>query len=169
METPTFRPKRDRRAQPRIPPHDIARITPEDGDIVVREELRKSTLYVLHTAPGADEYQLRSREKAIAEALVLAKRQHVRAWLTADEGYDFTLLEDFRVATALEDVLNRLRAEFLEMPCLRLKPEQVQRLCSVDRKMCQLVLNLLVDEAFLCVTSEGHYARITTGPHPHPA
>jgi hypothetical protein len=37
----------------------------------------------------------------------------------------------------IEDVLNRLRAEFLEMPGLRLKSEQVQRLCGVERMICQ--------------------------------
>jgi hypothetical protein len=33
----------------------------------------------------------------------------------------------------IEDVRDRLRAEFLEMPGLRLKSEQVQRLCGVER------------------------------------
>ncbi len=70
--------------------------SPEDGDIVVREEKRGATLvYVLHTAPGADQYEFRRREEGIAQAVALAKREHVRAWLT-DEGYDFVLLEDFR-------------------------------------------------------------------------
>jgi hypothetical protein len=77
----------------------------------------------------------------------------------------------------IDDVLNRLRAngaetrlraEFLEMPGLRLKPDQVQRLCGVERTMCQMVLDALVDEQFLCVRSDGHYARLTTGHHPHP-
>ena len=69
----------------------------------------------------------------------------------------------------IEDVLNRLRAEFLEMPGLRLKPNQVQRLCGVDRTMCQMVLDVLVEEEFLCVKSDGHYARLTDGHHPYPA
>jgi LPS sulfotransferase NodH len=65
--------------------------------MVVREEQREGTLvYVLHIAPGADQYVLRRREDAVAQAVTFAKRQHVRAWLT-DEGYDFVLLEDFRV------------------------------------------------------------------------
>ncbi len=66
-------------------------------------------------------------------------------------------------------MLKRIRAEYLEMPGLRLKPDQVQRLCGVERTMCQMVLDLLVDEQFLCVRSDGHYARLTTGHHPHPA
>jgi Protein of unknown function (DUF2934) len=141
METPTLRPKRDRRTQPRIPPSDIAhrayelymqrdgehghdvddwlqaerelrkatrvpsrqgdvlptRTIPEDADIVVHEEDREGTLaYVLHTASGADQYLLRTCDEAVGQAVTFAKRQHVRAWLT-DDGYDFVLLEDFRV------------------------------------------------------------------------
>lgn len=68
----------------------------------------------------------------------------------------------------IEDVRNRLRAEFLEMPGLQLKPEQVQRLCGVEQTVCQLVLDTLVDEKFLCVTDGGAYARLSDGVgHPH--
>jgi hypothetical protein len=51
------------------------RRTPEDHDVVVREEKRDT--------------------EALAQAVSLARREGVRAWLT-DEGYDFVLLEDFR-------------------------------------------------------------------------
>jgi len=54
-----------------------------------------------------------------------------------------------------EDVLNRLRAEYLEMPGLRLKPAQVQRLCGVERMICQMVLDVLVDEKCLCAKLDG--------------
>ena len=56
-------------------------------------------------------------------------------------------------------VFERIRAEFLEMPGLRLKPEQVQRLCGVDQSLCQRVLDSLVDHEFLCVKPDGAYAR----------
>ena len=62
----------------------------------------------------------------------------------------------------IEDVINRLRAEFLEMPGLHLKLEQVQCLCGIERTMCQMALDLLVGEKCLCVKSNGHYARLTT-------
>jgi hypothetical protein len=166
-----LRPKLERRAQPRIPQDDLARPTPEDGDIVVREEKCEGTLiYVQYTAPDADQHQclLPRRGEAVAEARALARRQHKRAWLT-DEGNDFRLLEDFRFVTALDDVLKRLRREFLEMSCLRLTPEQVQRLCCVERRNCRTALDLLVDEGFLCVTPEGYYARLTTEHRPLPA
>ena len=85
----------------------LTRTTPEDGDIVMREEKRGGTLvYVLHTAPGADQYEFRRRDEGIAQAVALAKREHVRAWLT-DEGYDFVLLEDFREWIRSESTLWR--------------------------------------------------------------
>lgn len=65
--------------------------------------------------------------------------------------------------------LERIQAEFLEMPGLRLTVDQARRLCGVDRGVCQGVLDALVDAKFLCVKSDGSYARQTDGPHrPHP-
>jgi hypothetical protein len=73
------------------------RTTPEDGDIVVRDEIRGHTqAYVLHITPGPALYKFQRREEGIAHALALADRDRVRAWLT-DDGYTFVLLEDFRV------------------------------------------------------------------------
>jgi hypothetical protein len=69
----------------------------------------------------------------------------------------------------IEDVRNRVRSEFLEMPGLRLTSEQVQRLCGVERTVCQLVLDTLVDAKFLCVKDGGAYGRLSDGAdHPHP-
>ena len=69
-------------------------------------------------------------------------------------------------------MLKRIRGEYLEMPCLRLTLEQAQRLCGVDRTLCQRVLDTLVDTRFLCVKANGTYARLTDGadsPRPRPA
>ena len=68
-------------------------------------------------------------------------------------------------------MLTRMRAEYLEMPGLRLTLEQAQRLCGVERTLCKMVLDALVDEQFLCVKSDGRYARMTDGdlPRPRPA
>jgi hypothetical protein len=79
----TWHLKRERRAQSRTPLHEGARTTPEDGDIVVREEQREGTfVYALHTAPGADQYLLSSRGEAVGQALVSARTHGVGAWLT---------------------------------------------------------------------------------------
>jgi hypothetical protein len=78
-----------------------ARSVPEDGDVVVREEKQEpDRVFVLHTAPGPDQFLYHTQEEAVAQAVTFAKRQLVRAWLT-DEGYDFLLLEDFRVVESV--------------------------------------------------------------------
>jgi hypothetical protein len=59
--------------------------------------------------------------------------------------------------------IERLRAEFLEMPGLRLTPVQVQRLCGVDTTVCQGALDALVDVTFLRVNQDGTYARHSDG------
>ena len=48
-----------------------------------------------------------------------------------------------------EGLLERVRAEYLEMPGLRLSIDQLQRLCGVEPTLCQLVLDMLVDAKFL--------------------
>lgn len=60
---------------------------------------------------------------------------------------------------AAPQILQRVRAEYLEMPGLTLRPEQVERLCGVDRSLCQTVLDTLVETGFLSVRSDGAYAR----------
>ena len=66
----------------------------------------------------------------------------------------------------IQDVIHRVRAEYLEMPGLRLKAEQVQRLCGIERSVCRIVLETLVDAKFLCVKVDGRYARPTEGREP---
>ena len=43
--------------------------------------------------------------------------------------------------------LTRIRAEYLEMPGLRLTPDQTERLCGVERALCQIVLDALVNDS----------------------
>jgi len=64
--------------------------------------------------------------------------------------------------------IERLRAEFLEMPGLRLTPAQVERLCGVEQTICKIVLDALVDAAFLRVSADGAYMRVTDGAIPRP-
>jgi hypothetical protein len=68
-------------------------------------------------------------------------------------------------------MIERLRAEFLEMPGLRLTPAQVGRLCGVDPSICQAGLDALVEAKFLRISTDGTYVRATEGAmaHPHPA
>jgi hypothetical protein len=69
----------------------------------------------------------------------------------------------------IHDVLIRLRAEYLEMPGLRLQRAQIERLCGIEPSICELVLDALVAEHFLYQTSDGQYARVSDGGAPHPS
>jgi hypothetical protein len=60
-------------------------------------------------------------------------------------------------------LLTRLRAEYLEIPGLRLTFAQAQRLCGVERTLCKAVFDALVADKFLCVKSDGAHARLTEG------
>ncbi len=67
-----------------------------------------------------------------------------------------------------QDALVRLRAEYLEMPGLQLKANQVQRLCGIESALCQGILNELVATHFLCMKADGRYVRETEGTFPRP-
>jgi hypothetical protein len=58
-------------------------------------------------------------------------------------------------------MLRRIRAEYLEMPGMRLTLRQAQRLCGVERQVCERVLQELVRAGFLYVSADGSYARVT--------
>ena len=68
----------------------------------------------------------------------------------------------------VDTVLERLRAEFLEMPGLRLTEPQVRRLCGVEKPLCQRMLDSLVNARFLCRKSDGAYSRLSDGEIPRP-
>ena len=53
-----------------------------------------------------------------------------------------------------QQVLNRIRAEFEEMPDMKLTSEQIQRLCGVNRSLCEAALEFLAQTQFLSVTSD---------------
>jgi hypothetical protein len=76
-----------------------------------------------------------------------------------------------KIVMSHDTLVKRIRAEFLEMPGLRLTLEQAQRLCGVEEELCQQVLDTLVDTKFLCVKPNGSYARLSDGadtPASHP-
>lgn len=68
--------------------------------------------------------------------------------------------------TTIDDVVNRLRADFLEMPGLRLTSGQAQLLGGVEKTLCQRGLDSLVETKFLDVKSDGVYARTADGDVP---
>jgi hypothetical protein len=67
------------------------------------------------------------------------------------------------LAVATEQILQRIRSEYLEMPGLRLTPQQAQRLWGLDQQCCEESLEYLVDARFLMKTGRGTYVRLTDG------
>jgi hypothetical protein len=59
----------------------------------------------------------------------------------------------------IQDVVRRIRGAFLEMPGLRLTPEQARRLWRLDETACEAVLGALVDARFLAKTRDGAFVR----------
>ena len=67
-----------------------------------------------------------------------------------------------------EDVLRRVRGEFLEMPGLRLTEAQAGRLWNLDPASSRVLLTALVDANFLFRTRDGAFMRLE-GARPLPA
>ena len=63
------------------------------------------------------------------------------------------------IASDLLTLRRRVRAEFLEMPGLRLTLHQAARLWHLDQHTCRDVLLALVHERFLLCTRSGAFVR----------
>lgn len=66
-----------------------------------------------------------------------------------------------------DDILHRVCGEYLEMPGLRLRKEQAQRLWGLDPLTCSRVLQALVESGFLRRLEDGTYGRLTDDPIRH--
>jgi hypothetical protein len=64
---------------------------------------------------------------------------------------------------AFEQLVKRVKSEFIEMPGLRLTLEQGSRLWGLERGECDALLHSLVHRKFLTVTAAGTYGRATDG------
>ena len=56
-----------------------------------------------------------------------------------------------------ETIVKRARAEYLEMPGLRLTSAQAQRLWGLDRPTCEELLSTLTRAQFLARTRDGSF------------
>ena len=63
-----------------------------------------------------------------------------------------------------DDLLRRICGEYREMPGLRLKREQAQRLWGLDGPTCAHLLDALVKQGFLRRLPDGTYGRVTEDP-----
>src|SRR5687768_12062312 len=77
----------------------------------------------------------------------------------ADHTRGFQVFFKTMSKAASTHVLQRIRAEYLEMPGLSLTPEQVRRLCGLDHGVCQTALDVLVENGFLSMRVDGAYGR----------
>ena len=59
----------------------------------------------------------------------------------------------------IQEVVRRIRGEFLEMPGLRLTEQQVRRMWRLDETACDAVLGALIDARFLAKTRDGSFIR----------
>ena len=59
--------------------------------------------------------------------------------------------------SSIECLIERVRAEYREMPGLSLTVEQVSRLMGVHLSLCQRVLHALVVDGVLYHSRSGHY------------
>ena len=66
-----------------------------------------------------------------------------------------------REGTAGEQRLQRVKAEFLELPGLKLTVPQAQRLWGLDRPTCEAVIEHLTASRFLQWTRDGSVMRVT--------
>lgn len=58
-------------------------------------------------------------------------------------------------------VVVRIRAEFLEMPDLRLTVREAARFWQIDLRMCASLLGSLVEQGVLKRTSAGAFTRVS--------
>ncbi len=63
----------------------------------------------------------------------------------------------------VEELLRRIRGEYLEMPGLRLTVAQAERLWGLERTACDALLGALVDAKFLARTRDGAFIRLDAG------
>ena len=66
-------------------------------------------------------------------------------------------------------LIDRIRAEYYEMPGLHVTLKQASRLWGADAAHCQLAMDTLVQSGFLVARRDGSYVRATEGKIPRPA
>jgi hypothetical protein len=70
--------------------------------------------------------------------------------------------ESLPIVTSAQ-LLRRIKAEYIEMPGLRLTAAQAGRLWGLDGPACRDLLERLITERFLQRRPDGTYARLTEG------
>ena len=66
------------------------------------------------------------------------------------------------------DLIRRIRGEYLEMPGLRLTPHQATRLFGLDAATCEEILDRLLESRFLSRTNDGMFILAQAGDRTSP-
>lgn len=64
--------------------------------------------------------------------------------------------------TALDGLVLRVQAEFLEMPGLRVTRAQARRLWALEADVCEAILAALVDARFLVESANASFMRASS-------
>jgi hypothetical protein len=67
------------------------------------------------------------------------------------------------LAVSRNEMLSRIRGEYLDMPGLSLTRAQAQRLWGLDAQTCASLLESLTGDKFLCLRHDGTYGRLSLG------
>ena len=62
---------------------------------------------------------------------------------------------------SFEQLVSRIKGEYIEMPGLWLTRDQAARLWSLERSQCEELLLTLVKQGFLTARDDGKYGRVT--------
>jgi hypothetical protein len=68
-------------------------------------------------------------------------------------------------ATQLQEILTRIKLEYLELPNLRLTMPQARRLWNLPAEWCDAALDLLILSGFLRRTGDGVFLRRDPSRH----
>lgn len=75
------------------------------------------------------------------------------------EGRVMNTYSDKAIDERIIDGARRVKAEYLEMPGLKLTRHQAARLCGLDSRVCDAVLAALVRDRFLVCTRSDAFVR----------
>jgi hypothetical protein len=62
---------------------------------------------------------------------------------------------------SVDQLVSRIKGEYVEMPGLWLTRDQAARLWSLERSQCEELLLTLVEQGFLTSRDDGKYGRVT--------
>jgi hypothetical protein len=130
-----------------VPPSLVAE------DVIVRRD--SPGLFTIAGGAGTPQFSCDSFEEALQRAGCYAAARHASVWFTSDNR-SWSTLDDLML-------LRRIWNEYIEMPGLRLTPEQGRRLWAVDADTCAAVLETLVVLKFLACGADGKYGRVSDG------